>query len=46
MGTALTQDTYRLWCRIGYISGLTNSDAQVVAQLAAILAAQIANEVF
>ena len=44
MGTALTQDSYRLWARIGYISGITNTDAQVVAQLADLLADSIANE--
>jgi len=44
MGTALTQDSYRLWARIGYLSGITNTDAEVALQLAALLASSILME--
>jgi hypothetical protein len=44
MGVALTQDSYRLWARIGYIAGITNTNSQVAAQLAFLLAESILNE--
>lgn len=44
MGTALTQDSYRLWARIGYLAGITNTNVQVAAQLAALLAQSIVME--
>lgn len=44
MGTALTQVSYRLWARIGYVSGITNTDSEVAAQLAALAALSITME--
>lgn len=44
MGTALTQDSYRLWARIGYIRGITNTDEEVALQLAALEADSLANQ--
>jgi len=44
MAITLTQCTYRLWARIGYVAGVTDTDVNVLAQLAALAAARIANE--
>ena len=44
MAITLTQDTYRLWARIGYVPGVTLQDAQVLAQLAWLDAESIINE--
>ena len=44
MAITLTQDTYRLWCRIGYVSGFTIADAQVALQLAQLDAQEIVME--
>ncbi len=40
----LTQDSYRLWARIGYVAGVTLTDAAVAAQLAQLDADSILNE--
>ena len=44
MAITLTQDTYRLWTRIGYVAGVTDTDANVLAQLAQLDAESITNE--
>ena len=44
MAITLTQDTYRLWARIGYIRGLTDIDANVALQLAQLAADSILHE--
>ena len=44
MDIDLTQDSYRLWARIGYIRGITDTDEDVALQLAALGVASIANE--
>jgi hypothetical protein len=44
MAITLTQDIYRLWARIGYIAGVTPTDANVAAQLAWLDAQSILNE--
>ena len=45
----LTQDSFRLWARIGYVAGLTLvppqlTDVQVAAQLAQLDANSVANQ--
>jgi hypothetical protein len=44
MAITLTQDTYRLWCRIGYVAGVTDTDVNVLAQLAQLDADRILHE--
>jgi hypothetical protein len=44
MAITLTQDSYRLWARIGYIRGITDMDADVIAQLAQLAADSIIHE--
>jgi hypothetical protein len=44
MAITLTQDTYRLWARIGYVAGVTDTDINVLAQLAQLELASIAHQ--
>jgi hypothetical protein len=44
MAITLTQDTYRLWARIGYVAGVTDTDVNVLAQLAQLELASILHE--
>jgi hypothetical protein len=44
MAITLTQDSYRLWARIGYVAGVTPTDASVIAQLAWLDAESVLNE--